>query len=294
MGEWLTGRFQEFRGCSQNFKMKKYLVSCATEEFYKKQKMLNESALKFGIDKTFPYIDKDIEKTGFYKNNKMILDQKKAPGYGYSIWKPHIILDVMKKIKRGDILFYVDSGAEIISNVQPLVDLCKKNKGILLFNAVNINKYWTKRDCFVAMKCDSKKYWNASQVMGGYQVYIKNARSVKFLKEDLKYVQISHLIDDTPSTLPNFNGFKRHRHDQSVLTNLAVKYGVKTFRNPSQGGNYLKIPEIREKNEWRNCPYSKSPDIKSKYPTIFYNKRDAGPIRLFLIKLKFFLTQWQI
>lgn len=266
--------------------MKKYLVSCATEEFYKKQKVLNESALKFGIDKVFSYTDKMIEETDFYKNNKTILDQKKAPGYGYSIWKPYIILEVMNKMEEGDILFYVDAGVEIISAVQPLVDLCIKNEGILLFNAVNICKFWTKRDCFIEMDCDNEKYWNSNQIMGGYQVYIKSPRVIQFLQEDLMYVQIPHLIDDSLSIEPNFGGFVRHSHDQSVLSNLAVKYGVKSFRNPSQGGNHLKKVELRVKGELLNHPYSNNPDMASDYPTIFYNKRNASKFRLLLIKMK--------
>lgn len=266
--------------------MKTYLVSCATKEFYKKQKVLNESALKFGIDKTFSYTDKMLEKTNFYRNNKKILDQKKAPGYGYSMWKPYIILEVMEKMEEGDILFYVDSGAEIISDINPLIELCKNQGGILLFNAVNVNKFWTKRDCFIKMDCDNAKYWNAPQIMGGYQIYIKQEKSIQFLNEDLKYVQIPGLVDDSPSTVPNFEGFIRHSHDQSILSNLAAKYGIKSFRNPSQGGNHLKKGELRVKGEILNHPYSNTPNIESNYPTIFYNKRNAGPIKLFLIKLK--------
>lgn len=267
--------------------MNKYLVSFANEEFYKKQETLNKSALKFGIDKTFSYNDKMLKETSFYKKNKNILDQEEAPGYGYSIWKPHIILDVMEKIDAGDILFYVDSGAEIISDIQPLIDLCKKQEGILLFNAVNKNKLWTKRDCFIKMKCDNEKYWNALIYMGGYQIYIKNKKSIQFLKEDLKYVQIPELVDNSPSITTNFEGFRRHSHDQSVLTNLAVKYGIKSFRNPSQGGNHLKKKEFREEGEFLLKPYiySDPPDKSSNYPTIFYNKRNASKMRLSLIKL---------
>lgn len=267
--------------------MKKYLVSCATEEFYQKQKVLNKSALKFGIDKIFSYTDKMLEETVFYKNNKMILDQKKAPGYGYSIWKPYIILEVMDKMEEGDVLFYVDSGAEIISDIKPLVDLCVKNEGILLFNAVNICKFWTKRDCFIKMNCDDEIYWNASQIMGGYQIYIKSPRTIQFLQEDLMYVQIPELVDDSPSTTSNFEGFVRHSHDQSVLSNLAVKYGVRGFRNPSQGGNYLKKKELRVKGEYLIHKYSDNPDLNSDYPQIFFNKRNAGLLKLFLIKIKF-------
>ena len=213
--------------------MKKYLVSFANEKFYKKQKRLNESALKFGIDKTFSYTDKILKETLFYKKNQKILDQEKAPGYGYWVWKPYIILDAMKKIREGDILFYIDAGAEIISNIQPLVDLCKKQDGILLFKGDNLMKFCAKRDCFIKMGCDNEKYWDALYCVGGYQIFIKNTKSIQFLKEDLKYVQIPELIDDSPSITPNFAGFKRHNHDQAILSNLAIKYGIKSCRNGS-------------------------------------------------------------
>jgi len=225
--------------------MKKYLVNFANKEFYKKQKILNKSALKFGIDKTFSYTDKMIKQTEFYEKNKETLDNPK--GAGFWLWKPYIINKVMQKINDGDILFYVDSGAEIVSDVQPLVDLCKKQGGILLFNGMDIMKFCIKRDCFIKMGCDNKKYWNAQYCAGGYQIFIKNKESMQFLKEDLKYVQIPELIDDSPSLAPNFMGFKRHNHDQAILSILAVKYGVKPFRNPAQGGNHLKKKGLRKK-----------------------------------------------
>lgn len=105
--------------------------------------------------------------------------------------------------------------------------------------------------------------------------------------EDLKYAQIPELVDNSPSASPNFKGFVRHSHDQSVLTNLAVKYGIKGFRNPSQGGNYLKKPYLRRKGEYLPSPYqySEKPDEESNYQTIFYNKRNSPKIRLILIKL---------
>lgn len=267
-------------------KMKKFLVSFANKDFYEKQKILNESALKFGINETFSYTGKMLKETLFYEKNRKILDKKR--GAGYWIWKPYIILDAMEKINEGDIIFYVDSGAEIISDVQPLIDLCKKQDGILLFNGVNISKFWTKRDCFIKMDCDNEKYWNALIYMGGYQIYIKNEKSIKFLRENLKYVQFHELVDDSPSISPNFPGFMKHLWDQCVLTNLAVKYNIsKGFRNPSQGGNHLKTQEFREKGEWLSYPYSysRNPDKSSNYPTIFYNRRNAGWLRIFLINL---------
>jgi len=87
--------------------------------------------------------------------------------------------------------------------------------------------------------------------------------------------------------MPNCTGFIRHSYDQSILSNLAIKYGIKSFRNPSQGGNHLKKPEIRKKGEWLMYPYaySNSPDEESNYPTIFHNRRNVGKFRLLLIFL---------
>ncbi len=264
--------------------MKIYLVNCASEKFYKRQKKQNESALKFGIDKVFSYTDDILKQTEFYEKNKETFSHKK--GGGYWIWKPYILLEAMKKINYGDILFYVSAGAEIISDVKPLVDLCKKN-GIVFFNAVGQNKFYTKRDCFILMGCDAEEYWDANHIMSGYEVYTKNERSIQFLEEFLKFAQVPQIIDDEPSKVKDFSEFKGHRHDQSILSNLVVKYGVKRFRNPSQGGNHLKKQELRKKGEWLVYPYvySNNPDINSHYPTIFHNRRSATNFRLFLIKL---------
>ncbi len=266
--------------------MKINLVSYANHNFIRRQKKLSKSALKFGVDKVYSYTEDMIRNTEFYKQNKKIL--RKDRGAGYWIWKPYIILDVLNKMNKGDILFYVDAGAEVVSDVKPLVKLCRKQNGILLFNGINLNKYWTKKECFIKMDCDSDKYWNSPQVMGGYQVYMKNDKSIYFLYEYLKFIQISDIVDDSKRTyLSNLPGFIEHRHDQSILTNLAIKYNIKGFRNPSQGGNHLKEKTLRINGEVLNHPYSDKPDYDSKYPTIFFNRRNSSDFNVILRKLFF-------
>jgi len=255
--------------------MKKYLVNFATPNFYWSQKRLNESGLKYGIDEVRSYNKEMIKKTSLYKKNKWILDQKR--GGGYWLWKPYIILDTMEKINEGDVIFYSDSAIEIVNNLDVLIPLCKSQKGILLFGIDNINKIWTKKDCFVLMECDSEKYWNAKQVHASFQVYMKNKKSVKFLKEYLYYCKNKNIISDLPNICgkENLPGFKENRHDQSVLTNLAVKYNIHLFRDPSQGGNSKKMEEYRVPNEWLRYPYTyeETPDRSSPYPTIINHHR---------------------
>lgn len=264
--------------------MKNCLVSYSTEEFRKRQKELEKSALKHGIDKVFSYTEEMLKETDFYKKNKDILINKR--GAGYWVWKPYVILMAMDEISKGDILFYVDAGVEVIGDVNLLAELCVKNDGILLFNAVNKNKHWTKRDCFKGMGADWYRFWEAPQAMGGYQVYQKSDKALDFIKEYLRYVQVKHFVDDSPSVTANLDGFIEHRHDQSILSILAIKYNIKLYRNPSQGGNHLKKEELRVKGEILNQQYSDKPDLNSDYPQIFFNKRDASDFKIFLIKLR--------
>lgn len=259
--------------------MIKYLVNFATPNFYKSQKILNNSAIKFGIDKTISWNKKQLKKTGFYKKNKEILNQKR--GVGFWLWKPYIILDLINKINEGDLILYSDSGIEIINDLNPLFKICQRQEqnGVILFTCGgHINKIWTKRDCFVLMDCDSKKYWDHEQTLGSFQIYIKNKNSIKFLKEWLFYCQNKYIITDMSniSGLPNFPEFKDHRHDQSILSILAVKYSKELFRDPTQWGNYLKMTKFRKPHEFLITKYSDNPLTNSTYFTLLnhHRKRD--------------------
>lgn len=42
-----------------------------------------------------------------------------------------------------------------------------------------------------------------------------------------------HLVDDSPSLLPNAHGFKEHRHDQSIFSLLMHIYDQQIENRPS-------------------------------------------------------------
>ena len=54
----------------------------------------------------------------------------------------------------------------------------------------------------------------------------KTNTTVSFAREWLHYAQQKHLIDDSPSVLPNAPGFEEHRHDQAIYSLLVYKYGL--------------------------------------------------------------------
>jgi hypothetical protein len=141
-----------------------------------------------------------------------------------------------KEIKNGDYIFYADSGSHFINKIDFLVNLSKKHKqDILPFTCYNADaeKTRTKRDAFILMKLDSKKYTDTLQRGPGFILIKKSKKSIKFFKEFLKYAQDERIITDMPSTLgKDYPGFVENRHDQSIFSLLSKKYNLKVFRQP--------------------------------------------------------------
>lgn len=255
------------------------LVNFATSNFNKSQRLLNKSALKFGADQCISYNKSLLKKTDFYHKNKKILDQDR--GAGYWLWKPYIIYKTLLEADEGDIVIYSDSGAEIISPLGPLVELCKRKDGLLLFqvhshNGKHSNIKWIKRDCFTLMGADEPRYHHAEQVAGSPQLYIKNDRNIAFVEEWLTYCTDERILTDTLNRCgsENYPEFKDHRHDQAVISILAVKHKVEIFRDPSQYGNHLILPSFRKADDLATgLEYSAEPYMNSPYGTIFHLHR---------------------
>ncbi len=239
--------------------MNLYLTSYASGDFIKFQRLLENSAYRHGIDKVFSYTRQDLIKTEFYRKYNTVLNFKR--GGGYWLWKPYFILKALNNIKNNDILVYSDAGIKIIGDLTPLFNIVnKKENGILLFKANHKNSVWTKRDCFILMGCDSKKYWEGEQAGAFFQVYKKTAKSVDFVKEWLYFCQNEHILTDMPNIcgLPNLEGFKEHRHDQSILSLLAIKHKIKLFPDPTQYGGLIHRSFFNK---------------KAKYGTLLYHHR---------------------
>jgi hypothetical protein len=214
---------------------------------------LNASARKFGIDATSSYDFGDLQATGFYRENRAILDQ--PVGMGYWLWKPYIIQEALIAASAGDIVIYADSGIEIIDSPAPLISLCTEENPILLFgNGNSPNAMWTKRDCFILMDSDREMFWNAPQCDAAFCIFRRSAASLEFVAEWLKYCCDARILTDMPNTCGrrDLPYFVEHRRDQSVLSILACKHRLALFRMPTQYGNHYKTWPYRIENEF-NC-----------------------------------------
>ena len=203
--------------------MKINLVTYSNDKYKKQQKALAEQA-KIFFDGVFVYGEKWLRKTNFYLENKNILDQPR--GAGYWLWKPFIILETFKHIKEGDVILYIDSSDTFKDGVVNFLKKYFKNsdKNLILTPGAFPQKDWTKKDCFVLMDCDTPDFHNVIQLEAGILCFKKCNETVELVKNWLEYCQNENIITDIQNIKGNnYEGFKDHRHDQSILTNLYVK-----------------------------------------------------------------------
>jgi predicted SAM-dependent methyltransferase len=224
---------------------RKILYSFGTiQRFTPALRALGDSALASAhVDKIIRFSENDISPE-FYKENEAQF--KASRGFGYWIWKAYFINKLLNIANSGDILFYIDASNEVIKDLTPLYEQCLKDeKGIILFDnrdgepTGNVwkNNLWTKSDCFNLMELREDKYIFGNQINASYILFRKTDFSVDFFKTYLNYCKNNNIISDDPNITEDFNkDFRDHRHDQSILSLLAIKQGVTVLRDPSQWG----------------------------------------------------------
>lgn len=241
---------------------KRVLVSFATVEFYEAQGALTESARPF-VDGFIWYRDADLPRSFLRRNARLFEDGR---GFGYFVWKPWVILEALRKLDDGDVLLYVDSGNLVVGDLAPLFELCAASEqGIVVFDnrdwspgaAVWKNSMFTRGDCFALMDATGPEFVGGDHVDASYLVVQKRPSAIRFLEEFLDACEDYRIVSDAPSSLRDDEpDFVDHRHDQSVLSILAIKHGIEPEREPSQFGNSLI-------------------GVKSPYPQLFDHHRRA-------------------
>jgi hypothetical protein len=233
--------------------MRVVLTNLSNRLFEESRLRLNVSAARFGIDEIRSYDFEEIRGSSFYQENRAILEC--PTGMGFWLWKPYIILEALQRLPDDTIVIYCDSGIEIISPLDPLLDICRGEHPIVLFgNGDHRNSRWTKRDCFILMGCDTEYYWNAPHCDAAFGIFRKCPATLEFVRDWLEYCRDPRILTDEANTcgkrdLPDFT---EHRRDQSVLSLMVQKHRLPLFRMPTQFGNHYKLPAYRIENEF-NC-----------------------------------------
>lgn len=156
----------------------------------------------------------------------------------YWVWKPLVIHETMRKCKDGDVVVYLDSGICPEAKMDKFVKAAKERNVVGLYGYPDAppphgtglrfftEKNWTKRDLFIKLDMDAPKYTDTPQVGSGWQAYLVNDTSRAFIKEFVKLAIDPHMITDSPSIVENYEGFREHRHDQSIFSLLMKKYKI--------------------------------------------------------------------
>ena len=219
------------------------LLCYATAGYEPQQRAVVRSAARAGFTHCLPWKRSMLERTAFYAEHRALLD--KPRGGGYWLWKPFLIARELERLRPGDFLVYTDCGYPwrplvIRQPLDAVLEWCERENAGLLPGVYipqhGRNRNWTKRECFIAMQCDSEPYWNQPQVQATFSVWQKCARAEEFVAEWLRWCLHPATLGDerVMDTVEEHPEFITHRHDQSVLTNLARMRGVRCFGDPGE------------------------------------------------------------
>ena len=171
---------------------------------------------------------------------------KGSRGYGYWSWKPQVILQTLNQVNNGDVIQYSDSGCHLNKNgfkkLLEYFDLAKNSKsGILSFRGKNQSELPSSISFYqnIESKYNKAELLNFFGVLNDYNIintgqfeagiiFIrKDADTIKFIENWISvFLNDFHFIDDSPSMIPNIEGFIDHRHDQSIYSILCKLKGV--------------------------------------------------------------------
>lgn len=202
-----------------------------------------EDSPKFGAGKVLVYDDRWLRESrpGYWAKTEYFRTRPMVRGVDWFCFKPFVILDAFRRLNDGDVLLFIDADTFPIADLAPLYDTCRRDGGAMLFNARGcVNKLWTKRDVFILMGCDEPAYHDTWQAVARFLLFQKGGKFPveKFIGEWLGFTANPFINTFEPSVLglPDYPGFRENRCEQSVLTNLSVKYGVKLYREACEFG----------------------------------------------------------
>lgn len=255
--------------------MRKLYIVFSGDKYHAWTERIVRDAPRMGADQVLVYDDWWLwnRRPEFVEKNRWLFEhpcrKEGVPrGVCWFAWKPLIILDAFSRCQEGDLVLYTDADTYPIRDISVVYDVAVRDGGIMLFAASGlVHREWCKRDCFILMGQDEPKYWDSQAGVARFMVFRNDAASRAFLEEWLRWCCVPQCNTVDPSTLgPELEGFKEHRFEQAIMTNLAHKYGHHLYREACAYGNR----HLRE--------YGEDADL---YPQLFEQVGDHsyGPVR---------------
>jgi hypothetical protein len=153
--------------------------------------------------------------------------RKNKRGYGYWIWKPYLVHKVITDIADNDILVYADAGCTFNTagrdRLLEYIKMCQGEEANVSFQIGHTDKHWCKMDLIHKIEAENRDITENGQLIATTFIIRKCPAMVALVEKWYQLAQDYHMLDDSPSILPNAQGFIEHRHDQSIFSLLRKK-----------------------------------------------------------------------
>jgi hypothetical protein len=81
-------------------------------------------------------------------------------------------------------------------------------------------------DCILKLEMLDDHYLNSYQRQGGTNMFYVCDKTRDLVNKWYEIACDYHIIDDSPSIVPNMECFRDHRHDQAIFSLLTKKYNL--------------------------------------------------------------------
>ena len=205
------------------------LVSFADKRYRNSLKRLDLQTKDFPFDERYFLTQENCLSKEYWRSLKPWLYRR---GYGFWAWKASIVKEYFARLDEGDLLFWSDAGIywnyteKSKVKFDEYIQMLAGENDILAFSQPTIEKEWTKGDVLKALGTyDDDKICNSNQLWAGLFLIKKTARTMGLIDRWIELNDLKReLITDKRSTIPNKEGFKEHRHDQSIFSVLVKTY----------------------------------------------------------------------
>jgi hypothetical protein len=210
-----------------------------------------ERAPRMGADKVLVYDDKWLTEQPLWQDPRFqyllhhrgVGNPNGGRGLGWFSWKPYVITDALSRCSDGDVVLYIDADTHPIADFGVLFDICRRDGGQMAFMATGTteplrNGDWNKRDCMIQMGMDEPRWLDAGTAVARFMLFQKGAPGVaEFLAEWQEWCLDPICQTFEPSMLaPEHPGFREHRTEQAIYTNLVHRKGLKLYREACEFG----------------------------------------------------------
>jgi hypothetical protein len=192
----------------------------------RKNQFLAEAVSLNIFDKIMFFDHSTLSSTFLEQNNHFMHSQRR--GFGYWIWKPHVIELALEAASPEDVIIYLDAGFTLNAGGRhrflEYIDITLDSSDKMLsFQNTHTEYRWTKADLAKRLGVLERPcIMSTSQLSSGFILLGKTTSNCDLIREWKKIAVEGnyHYSDDTPSKTRNHSEFIGHRHDQSISSLL--------------------------------------------------------------------------